>query len=178
MATEIINVPCGAGRLLTDAPPVWREERAELATEIERLTDRLLSDVAAEKPLAAEEEAELARLVSEGKEAFRRLDEPGIPAGERRRLEEVAGRGREALGTLVAHNLPLVVRMTRRYRWSGVPDSYNVAFSDEIGHFEYCADVNADGTCAGDPGDPDAGRPVGRPWYGRWRHQVVHRGDR
>jgi hypothetical protein len=33
--------------------------------------------------------------------------------------------------------------------------SYNVAFSDEIGHFEYCADVASDGTCAGDPNDPN-----------------------
>lgn len=32
--------------------------------------------------------------------------------------------------------------------------SYSVAFSDEIGHFEYCANVAADGTCAGDPTDP------------------------
>jgi hypothetical protein len=32
--------------------------------------------------------------------------------------------------------------------------SYNVAVSDEIGHFEYCADVAANGTCAGDPSDP------------------------
>jgi hypothetical protein len=34
--------------------------------------------------------------------------------------------------------------------------SYNVAYSDEIGHFEYCANVNReDGTCLGDPSDPD-----------------------
>jgi hypothetical protein len=33
--------------------------------------------------------------------------------------------------------------------------SYNVAYSEEIGHFEYCADVADDGTCAGDPSDPD-----------------------
>ena len=37
--------------------------------------------------------------------------------------------------------------------------SYNVAYSDEIGHFEYCGDVNtSDGTCNGDatdPGSPD-----------------------
>jgi hypothetical protein len=36
--------------------------------------------------------------------------------------------------------------------------SYNVAFSDEIGHFEYCSSVNPDGTCAesvNDPGGPD-----------------------
>jgi len=34
--------------------------------------------------------------------------------------------------------------------------SYNVAYSDEIGHFEYCADVNtANGTCNGDPNDPN-----------------------
>jgi hypothetical protein len=37
--------------------------------------------------------------------------------------------------------------------------SYNVAFSDEIGHFEYCSDVTADGTCAegvSDPGGADS----------------------
>jgi hypothetical protein len=36
--------------------------------------------------------------------------------------------------------------------------SYNIAFSDEIGHFEYCSVVNPDGTCAegvNDPGGPD-----------------------
>jgi hypothetical protein len=36
--------------------------------------------------------------------------------------------------------------------------SYNIAFSDEIGHFEYCSSVTADGTCAegvNDPGGPD-----------------------
>jgi hypothetical protein len=32
--------------------------------------------------------------------------------------------------------------------------SYNVAFADEIGHFENCANVAADGTCASDPNDP------------------------
>jgi hypothetical protein len=35
--------------------------------------------------------------------------------------------------------------------------SYNVAFADEIGHFENCADVTADGTCASDP--TDSGSP-------------------
>jgi hypothetical protein len=33
--------------------------------------------------------------------------------------------------------------------------SYNIAFSDEIGHFEYCANVLNDGTCGGDRNDPD-----------------------
>jgi len=33
--------------------------------------------------------------------------------------------------------------------------SYNVAFSDEIGHFEYCSSVNPDGTCAASVNDPD-----------------------
>jgi hypothetical protein len=32
--------------------------------------------------------------------------------------------------------------------------SYSIAYSDEIGHFEYCANVAANGTCAGDPNDP------------------------
>jgi len=94
---------------------------ATTASEIATLTDRLLSEVAVREPLPAEEEARLARLVAEGKEAARRSSEPGLPEEERRRLEEVAAQGREALGTLVEHNLGLVVRMTRRYRWSGVP---------------------------------------------------------
>jgi hypothetical protein len=33
--------------------------------------------------------------------------------------------------------------------------SYNVAFSDEIGHFEYCDVVNANGTCGGSASDPN-----------------------
>jgi hypothetical protein len=37
--------------------------------------------------------------------------------------------------------------------------SYNVAFADEIGHFEYCANVLNNGTCGGDPTDPN--RPDG-----------------
>jgi DNA-directed RNA polymerase sigma subunit (sigma70/sigma32) len=89
-----------------------------VGSEIGRLTDRLLSDVAAREPLAPEEEARLARLVAEGRNARARLAEPDVPADERQRLEEIAGRGREALGALVEHNLPLVVQMTRRYRWS------------------------------------------------------------
>jgi hypothetical protein len=32
--------------------------------------------------------------------------------------------------------------------------SYNVAYSDEIGHFEYCSAVNANGTCAAGVSDP------------------------
>jgi len=37
--------------------------------------------------------------------------------------------------------------------------SYNVAFSDEIGHFEYCSSVDGGpgGTCADDPNDPPEG---------------------
>jgi hypothetical protein len=37
--------------------------------------------------------------------------------------------------------------------------SYNVAFSDEIGHWEYCASVNGGpgGTCADNPSDPPEG---------------------
>lgn len=33
--------------------------------------------------------------------------------------------------------------------------SYNVAFADEIGHFEYCSNVLGNGTCGGDPNDPN-----------------------
>jgi RNA polymerase sigma factor (sigma-70 family) len=92
-----------------------------MASEIETLTRRLLSDVAAREPLATEEEAQLARQVSEGKEAAARLADPDVADAEREGLEDVARQGREALAALVNHHLPLVVRMTRRYRWSGVP---------------------------------------------------------
>jgi RNA polymerase sigma factor (sigma-70 family) len=89
--------------------------------EIARLTDRLLSEVAAREPLPPEEEARLARLVADGKDARARLAAPGIQPGERQRLEEAARLGREALAALIEHNLPFVVRMAGRYRWSGVP---------------------------------------------------------
>ena len=92
-----------------------------MTSEIARLTDRLLHEVAAREPLPAEEEARLARLVAGGKDARSRLTEPGIPAAERRRLEEAARQGRDALVQLVERNLGLVMRMTRRYRWSGIP---------------------------------------------------------
>lgn len=40
--------------------------------------------------------------------------------------------------------------------------SYNIAFSDEIGHFEYCNAVGAHGTCTEDgAGDRDNGTPAG-----------------
>jgi sigma-70-like protein len=92
-----------------------------VASEIAMLTDRLLSEVATREPLDREEEARLARLVTEGKAALERLAEPDLAADERQRLEELSSEGREALGTLITHHLPLVVGMTRRYRWSGIP---------------------------------------------------------
>jgi RNA polymerase primary sigma factor len=91
-----------------------------VGSEIGRLTDRLLIEVAAREPLPPEEEARLARLVAEGRNARARLAELDVPADDRQRLEEVAEQGREALAALVEGNLPLVARMTRRYRWSGV----------------------------------------------------------
>jgi len=92
-----------------------------MTSEIARLTDRLLHEVTAREPLPPEEEARLARLVAGGKDARRCLAEPGIPAAERQRLEQAAGQGRDALRQLVEHNLGLVARMSRRYRWSGIP---------------------------------------------------------
>lgn len=92
-----------------------------MTSEIATVTDRLLSEVAAQEPLPLEEELRLARVVSEGKDAAERLAENALEPDERRRLEEAAALGRDALTELVSHNLPLVARMTRRYRWSGVP---------------------------------------------------------
>jgi hypothetical protein len=50
---------------------------------------------------------------------------------------------------------PMYATSSEHTRVPWAAHSYNVAFSDEIGHFEYCAQVSADGTCAGDPNDPD-----------------------
>jgi hypothetical protein len=46
---------------------------------------------------------------------------------------------------------------TKATRSSWAAHTYNVAGSDEIGHFEYCDVVNPDFTCASSPtaGDPD-----------------------
>jgi hypothetical protein len=50
---------------------------------------------------------------------------------------------------------PMYATSSEHTRVPWAAHSYNVAFSDEIGHFEYCANVLNDGTCGGDPNDPD-----------------------
>jgi hypothetical protein len=53
---------------------------------------------------------------------------------------------------------PMYATSSEHTRVPWAAHSYNVAFSDEIGHFEYCSVVNPDGTCAesvNDPGGPD-----------------------
>jgi hypothetical protein len=50
---------------------------------------------------------------------------------------------------------PMYASSSEHTRVPWAAHSYNVAVSDEIGHFEYCAQVNPDGTCAGDPSDPN-----------------------
>jgi hypothetical protein len=48
---------------------------------------------------------------------------------------------------------------TTRVPWAA--HSYNVAFDDEIGHFDYCTDVDhATGTCAGQEGAPGDREPA------------------
>jgi RNA polymerase primary sigma factor len=84
------------------------------------LSERLLKEVGARRPLPRDEELRLARLVAEGKEAAARLGRADLSEEDRRRLEELVERGREAKSTLVAHNLQLVVRLARRFRWSGL----------------------------------------------------------
>jgi hypothetical protein len=51
---------------------------------------------------------------------------------------------------------PMYASSSEHTRVPWAAHSYNVAFSDEIGHFEYCNAAAGDGTCA-DPGanDPD-----------------------
>ena len=46
---------------------------------------------------------------------------------------------------------PMYATSSEHTRVPWAAHSYNVAFSDEIGHWEYCADVNTDATC-NDPG--------------------------
>jgi hypothetical protein len=53
---------------------------------------------------------------------------------------------------------PMYATSSEHTRVPWAAHSYNIAFSDEIGHFEYCNSVNPDGTCAesvNDPGGPD-----------------------
>jgi RNA polymerase sigma factor (sigma-70 family) len=103
--------------------PGGPRKRATVASEIPSLAQRLLSEVGTQEPLPIEDELRLAKLVSEGKQASKVLSDPELRPGERQRLEELAREGQDALATIVANNLPLVVGMTRRYRWSGVPAS-------------------------------------------------------
>jgi hypothetical protein len=49
---------------------------------------------------------------------------------------------------------PMYATASEHTRVPWAAHSYNVAFSDEIGHFEYCSSVNADGTCAASVNDP------------------------
>jgi hypothetical protein len=54
---------------------------------------------------------------------------------------------------------PMYATSSEHTRVPWAAHSYNVAFADEIGHFEYCSQVNPDGTCAAsvnDPGGADA----------------------
>jgi RNA polymerase primary sigma factor len=94
-----------------------------VASEIASFAQRFLSEVGIREPLPIEDELRLAELVSEGKRALKALSDPDLPLDERQRFEEVARQGQDALTTLVANNLPLVVGMTRRYRWSGISAS-------------------------------------------------------
>ncbi len=54
---------------------------------------------------------------------------------------------------------PMYATSSEHTRVPWAAHSYNVAFSDEIGHFEYCSVVNPNGTCAegvSDPGGRDS----------------------
>jgi hypothetical protein len=53
---------------------------------------------------------------------------------------------------------PMFASSTKRTRTSWAAHTFNVGASDEIGHFEWCDQVNPDLTCASSPtaGDPDA----------------------
>ena len=50
---------------------------------------------------------------------------------------------------------PMYATSSEHTRVPWAAHSYNVAFADEIGHFEYCAAVDANGNCTS-PGPPDA----------------------
>jgi hypothetical protein len=51
---------------------------------------------------------------------------------------------------------PMYATSSEHTRVPWAAHSYNVAFADEIGHWEYCANVLGDGTCGGDPSDPNS----------------------
>ena len=53
---------------------------------------------------------------------------------------------------------PMYATSSEHTRVPWAAHSYNIAFADEIGHFEYCSNVTPEGTCAegaSDPGGPD-----------------------
>jgi len=90
-----------------------------VTSEIARVTDRLLSEVAAREPLPPEEEARLARLVAEGGTPVAAWPRPAFrpPSGSASR--KPPGRAGTPLRSSSSATWA-VVRMTRRYRWSGI----------------------------------------------------------
>jgi hypothetical protein len=54
---------------------------------------------------------------------------------------------------------PMYATSSEHTRVPWAAHGYNVSFSDEIGHFEYCAAVSSEGGTCTKPGGPDAGSP-------------------
>jgi RNA polymerase primary sigma factor len=80
-----------------------------------------LNEIGDEPLLTFAQEQELARAMSDGREAQRRLDSeaPHSPA-EHRRLEEAVAAGERARAQLINSNLRLVVSIARRYQGHGL----------------------------------------------------------
>ena len=56
---------------------------------------------------------------------------------------------------------PMYSTSSEKTRVTWAAHSYNIAFSDEIGHFDYCDNVNTiNGTCAGNEGIPNDQEPA------------------
>lgn len=80
-----------------------------------------LNEIGDEPLLTFAQEQELARLMTEGREATRRLQsETPLPPAERRRLDEQVAAGERARAQLINSNLRLVVSIARRYQGHGL----------------------------------------------------------